>query len=95
MNVLEIQMALHAKGFDPGPHDGIRGRRTIAAIRAFQIANGLVADGIVGPVTGAKLFTTFKPDPNATPPVSVELPWYAEAWRLLGVTEVAGRATIR
>lgn len=88
MNVLEIQQALHAKGFDPGQHDGVRGRRTIAATLAFQSANGLVADGIVGPVTAKQLFTTVKP--KAEPPVSVELPWYAEAWRLLGVTEVGG-----
>ncbi|MBN9315991.1 MAG: TIGR02594 family protein [Devosia sp.] len=85
MNVLEIQQALHAKGFDPGPHDGIRGRRTIDAIMRFQAANGLVVDGIVGPVTAKVLFTTFKP--SAKPVVGVELPWYAEAWRLVGVTE--------
>lgn len=88
MNVLEIQEALHAKGFDPGPHDGIRGRRTDEAIRRFQAANGLVVDGIVGPVTSKLLFTTFKP--KAEPVVSVELPWYAEAWRLVGVTEDGG-----
>ena len=91
MNVLDIQQALHAKGFDPGPHDGIRGRRTIAAIKAFQVANGLVVDGIVGPVTSAKLFTTFKPSAKEAAPISVELPWYAEAWRLVGVTEVGGK----
>lgn len=90
MNVLEIQQALHAKGFDPGGHDGIMGARTRAAIKAFQRANGLVADGIVGPITTAKLFTTFKPDPKEAAPISVELPWYAEAWRLQGVTEVGG-----
>lgn len=91
MNVLEIQQALHAKGFDPGGHDGVMGARTRSAIKAFQRANGLVADGIVGPVTTAKLFTTFKPDAKQAPPISVELPWYAEAWRLQGVTEVGGK----
>lgn len=90
MNVLEIQQALDAKGFPPGPHDGIRGRLTIRAIMAFQAANGLVADGIVGPVTAARLFTTYTPDKRDDAPVSVELPWFSEAWRLNGVTEVGG-----
>lgn len=90
MNIAEIQRALHAKGFDPGPHDGILGGRTRMAIRAFQAANGLVVDGIVGAVTAGKLFTTCKPDPAQAPPISVAFPWYAEAWRLRGVTEVAG-----
>lgn len=89
MNVLEIQQALHGKGFDPGSHDGIRGRRTIDAIEAFQAANGLVADGIVGPVTGKLLFTTLKP--TAKPAVSAaELPWFAEAWDLVGTRETRG-----
>ena len=92
MNILEIQQALHAKGFDPGPHDGIRGRRTIAAIKAFQAANGLVADGIVGPKTAAALFTTMQP--KGKPPVSVELPWYAEAWGLMGIRRISGPAAI-
>jgi len=88
MNILEIQQALHAKGFDPGEHDGIRGRRTIAAIKAFQVRNNLVVDGIVGPRTAAALFTTMQPKGN--PVVSTDLPWYAEAWGLLGVREDTG-----
>ena len=88
MNVVEIQQALHAKGFDPGPHDGVRGRRTITAIEAFQAVNGLVVDGIVGPVTAMALFTTLMP--QGDPVVGVELPWYAEAWRLIGVSEEGG-----
>jgi uncharacterized protein (TIGR02594 family) len=91
MNILEIQQALHAKGFDPGPHDGIRGRRTIAAIEALQAANGLVVDGIVGPVTAGRLFTTLKP--QARPAVSVgETPWLVEGLRLVDTPEFAGEA---
>ena len=91
MNVCDIQQALLAKGFNPGPLDGIMGAQTRKAIRQFQAANGLVADGIVGPVTSGKLFTTFKPKKDDAAPISLETPWYAEAWRLLGVTEVGGK----
>lgn len=55
MSVLEIQQALKAAGFDPGPLDGKMGPRTKAAITAYQSANGLAADGIAGPLTQAKL----------------------------------------
>jgi murein L,D-transpeptidase YcbB/YkuD len=53
--VREIQMALKAAGFDPGPADGKMGPKTRAAIRDFQIAHGLQADGKVGPKTWEKL----------------------------------------
>lgn len=55
MTIKQIQQALKAAGFDPGPIDGIKGPKTIAAIKAFQAANGLVVDGIVGPKTTAAL----------------------------------------
>ncbi len=89
MNVLEIQEALNAKGFNPGPRDGIRGRQTIDAIIRFQEANGLVADGIVGPMTAARLFTTMTP--KEKPALSVELPWFVEAWEQIGTKEFEGR----
>lgn len=53
---IDVQRALKANGFDPGPIDGKSGPATVKAIKAFQIANGLGADGKVGPVTGAALF---------------------------------------
>jgi len=55
MTTLELQKALKARGFDPGDIDGAMGRNTIAAIRAFQAANGLDVDGVAGPDTLAKL----------------------------------------
>ena len=52
----DIQQRLNAAGYGAGTVDGIMGARTLAAIRAFQAANGLVADGIVGPATQAALW---------------------------------------
>lgn len=51
MNTKELQIALYQAGFDPGPIDGITGKKTRAAIIAFQTAKGLKADGIAGPLT--------------------------------------------
>lgn len=52
-----IQNALHELGFDPGIIDGIPGPKTYHAIKEFQEANGLVADGVVGPKTKAIMET--------------------------------------
>lgn len=52
----DIQQRLNAAGYSVGTVDGILGARTEAAIRAFQTANGLIADGIVGPATEAALW---------------------------------------
>lgn len=51
----QIQFALKKAGFDPGPIDGKLGKNTRKAIRQFQKANGLKADGIVGRRTWEKL----------------------------------------
>ena len=40
-----LQNALAARGYDPGPADGVVGSRTRAALRAWQKAMGLPADG--------------------------------------------------
>jgi hypothetical protein len=53
--VLEIQQALRTAGFDPGSLDGEFGPHTHAAVLAFQLAHGLLADGEVGPRTASAL----------------------------------------
>jgi len=56
MTNLEIQSALARLGYDPGPVDGIAGKRTTAAVVAFQRATpGLTPDGKAGPLTQAAL----------------------------------------
>jgi peptidoglycan hydrolase-like protein with peptidoglycan-binding domain len=43
--IRQIQQALHDKGFDPGPADGIFGTRTKQAVRDFQDRYGINASG--------------------------------------------------
>lgn len=51
LDVYALQTALTGCGFDPGPHDGILGRTTGAAIRSAQQRYALVIDGIAGGLT--------------------------------------------
>jgi uncharacterized protein (TIGR02594 family) len=91
---LEIQRRLRALGFDPGPADGIRGRLTIRAIKAFQAERGLTADGIVGPITSRALFGAPARTGRAAPPTPEQnMPWFDEARRLIGVREIPGSAS--
>lgn len=45
MNVLPLQQGLKAKGFDPGPLDGVNGPRTMQAAAEFM-TNGAAPDGV-------------------------------------------------
>ena len=85
-----VQRRLRELGFDPGPIDGIRGRRTIRAVKRFQQSGGLVADGIVGPRTLLALFGEAAP---GEPPGHDRMPWYDEALRLVGTKEIEGPAS--
>lgn len=49
--IKEIQACLKNAGFYHGEIDGVKGRKTRAAIKKFQKANGLTADGAVGKKT--------------------------------------------
>jgi hypothetical protein len=55
--IADLQRALEAAGYDPGSPDGTFGENTEAAVIAFQQANGLTPDGIVGPTTAEALNT--------------------------------------
>lgn len=49
--VQRVQERLQALGFSPGLVDGEYGPHTAAAVHAFQLTQGLVADGEAGPAT--------------------------------------------
>lgn len=55
-----LQSKLNSLGFSAGSVDGIYGSKTTAAVKAFQQAAGITADGIVGPQTQAAL-STYRP----------------------------------
>jgi beta-lactamase class A len=55
-----LQRLLNSRGATLNP-DGDFGPLTATAVRNFQSANGLTADGIVGPLTWGKLATTVSP----------------------------------
>jgi uncharacterized protein (TIGR02594 family) len=93
MDVRQIQQALKDGGFDPGEVDGVWGRKTIAAVRAFQTKRGLAADGVIGPQTMGALFPAVAAPTNggnATP-----LVWFEEARHLMGVHEDVGAGSNR
>lgn len=55
MTVKQVQLLLAFLGYDPGDCDGVDGKNTRAALRAFQQAEGLEPDGIAGQQTQARL----------------------------------------
>lgn len=50
-DVSELQSILNSIGFNTGAVDGIFGNKTLNGVLAFQKAENLVADGVVGPNT--------------------------------------------
>ncbi|MDO9084707.1 MAG: peptidoglycan-binding protein [Anaerolineaceae bacterium] len=57
-DVFQMQQRLYALGYmEVGIPDGIFGKKTDQAVRNFQEKNGLVVDGIVGPITWNILFS--------------------------------------
>jgi peptidoglycan hydrolase-like protein with peptidoglycan-binding domain len=65
----DLQRGLNVLGASPKlKEDGVIGKVTIAAIKAFQVVHGLVADGGAGPQTKAVIQVAMQtPAPAATP----------------------------
>jgi uncharacterized protein (TIGR02594 family) len=87
MKIIEVQQALAQLGFKPGPLDGIWGRQSAAALRAFQGSEGLEPDGILGPLTLEALAPKSSALSGWNDP---SLVWFKEATRLIGTKEKPG-----
>lgn len=59
MSIKDVQLALQHEEFDPKGIDGIAGADTYAAVKAFQVARGLTADGVLRWETLHALFPDF------------------------------------
>ncbi|MDO1582441.1 peptidoglycan-binding protein [Rhizobium oryzicola] len=90
--VLDVQRRLAELGFDPGPLDGLRGRKTIAAVEMYQRVNHLAVDGIAGPATIRALFGGAPVSPQDTPDAT---PWLDIALSKKGLREKADNAELR
>jgi hypothetical protein len=70
-SIESLQRELNALGCNAGPIDGELGPDTEGAIRHFQASAGLTVDGVVGPLTTAKLeqaSSTGTPRCTSSPP---------------------------
>lgn len=66
-----IQQTLNSRGFAAGPVDNIYGPSTASAVRNFQVQNGLLVDGVVGPNTATAMgLSAGISCGTSTPPVS-------------------------
>ena len=55
--MIDLQTMLTSLGYDAGVPDGLHGKQTVIAIRAFQLAEGLKEDGMVTPELVAAVYT--------------------------------------
>ncbi|MCV0429452.1 MAG: peptidoglycan-binding protein [Roseibium sp.] len=68
--ILFVQKSLAALGFDPGPADGVFGRKTAAAIKAFQRARGLSQSGVIDDGVVSALRSSGEPGQAETRPAN-------------------------
>lgn len=86
VNIVAVQKALTAKGFKLEA-DGVWGRKSIDALKAFQAKNRLLVDGVIGPASldALGLSRTAPMDPV----------WLTEARRKMGLHEKRDNAELR
>ncbi|MCG8315328.1 MAG: lytic murein transglycosylase [Pseudomonadales bacterium] len=63
-NIKKLQMQLNSLGFDAGTVDGVFGSKTKSALRAFQKANQLIADGFPSEQSLNSVFNASKKRPR-------------------------------
>ena len=76
--VKTLQTALKDLGFYNGKIDGIFGKGTRSAVKAYQRKNGLKADGVAGPKTLGKLYAKADDDTAETPASGSDSPTAAD-----------------
>jgi len=95
----QLQAALAALGFPPGPIDGIPGSKTERATRAYQASRRLEIDGVAGPKTlkalqrdGFQITETVAPDRGwaVVEKADTVKPWLDYALANIGVAEIRG-----
>jgi uncharacterized protein (TIGR02594 family) len=86
-DIRAVQKRLKELGFNPGPVDGVLGRRTIEAVKAFQAKEKLdiKMPGTIGPKTLAALFPEGGGKVEVTPLTTA--PWFDLALRKKGLHE--------
>lgn len=78
--VRALQVQLINTGYlAAGEADGNYGPKTMAAVQAFQRANGLTANGVATPATQAKLFNT----PASSSGTTTKLEWFDYGYNLI------------
>ncbi len=70
-DVAQLQIRLYRLGLYSGTCDGIFGTSTKNAVKQYQTAHGLTADGIVGTNTFAQLYGHYEDYPNHYLPCSI------------------------
>ncbi|MDO5566990.1 MAG: peptidoglycan-binding domain-containing protein, partial [Planctomycetia bacterium] len=80
-DVRKLQLDLNALGFDCGVTDGIFGKKTDSAVRAFQEAKNLEVDGVVGAKTRSALELATEPagTPGGEPQAPADKPSEGDA----------------
>src|SRR5581483_8930177 len=83
-DVEQLQLKLKAAGYDPGDIDGDYGKRTVAAVLAFQADRpDLDDDGVAGPMTLGALDAAVarkRPDPTPTSSTADVVACEASTW---------------
>lgn len=69
-DVRDLQIRLNDAGYDCGTADGIFGKKTLAAVKAFQQDIGLTPDGIVG----ANTWKALKEEETVAPIYTLRIP---------------------